>query len=77
MAAKMAVDYKNIRKFSPRPVNSSDLHAKHDFTDSWVTDIILVTSQHHSVFDIFKMVSRQVAGSRTLPVGMSGGFVRD
>ena len=44
---------------------------KADFTDSGVTDIILVTSQlmYHSVFDIFKMASRLVADKFDKPMG--------
>ena len=49
-----------------------------NFTDSLITDIILVTSQE---FDIFKMAFRMVADkftnqrSNTLPVGVADGFV--
>ena len=56
-----------------------------DYTDSLVTDIIVVIypvmhMRLQSEFEIFKMASRLVADKfykpmGTLPVGMSGGFV--
>ena len=76
MAIKMAVYYKNIRKFSLRPTNSKDLHVKCWF--SWFLssrhhpcNIPVMQLMHHSEFDIFKMASRMVADKFYKPVGVA------
>ena len=74
MAAKMAVYYKNMRKFSLRPVNSTDLHVKCWFY--WFfsnrhhpCNTPVMQLMHHSKFVIFKMASRMVADKFYKPVG--------
>ena len=74
MAAKMAVYYKNIRKFSLRPANSRELPAKCWFY--WFLsnrhhpcNIPVMQLMHHLEFDIFKMASRLVADKFYKPVG--------
>ena len=74
MAAKMAVYYKNIIKFSLRLANSTELHAK--CVVYWFLsyrhhpcNIPVILLMHHSEFDIFKMASRLVADKFYKPVG--------
>ena len=74
MAAKMAVYYKNIRKFYLRPVNSRDSHAKCWYY--WFLsyshhpcNVPVMQLMHHSEFDIFKMASRMEADKFYKPVG--------
>ena len=45
MAAKMAVYYKNIRNFPSDRQTPGTCMRNADLIGSWVTDIILVTSQ--------------------------------
>ena len=65
MAAKMAVYHKKFKKIFPDWQSPGICMQTAYFTDSWITDIILVIPvmlfMHHSAFDIFKMVSKILA----------------